>query len=260
MKSSLHVVVNADDLGITSKVNGQVERLHQLGVLSSATIMANGRSVEEIEGIQSRNPDLGLGVHLNASNFKALTEGARRSQLCDVEGVFHSDFRARYSRSMASILLEEWVAQVEAVKALGIQVDHLDSHHHVHTWPSVFRVIQEVARRVDVKWVRNTRNLVPLLEKATLSGKIKYTGKWLWTSVMTRGNVCMTAHFCSVADLQKMISEDEIDRLAGTLELMCHPGDDGNEEYVQEVMWLEKEFLAWLDGRGLLVNYSGLPG
>jgi len=76
MKEML-VIVNADDLGLSEAVNGEVERLHQRGVLSSATIMATGPAIEGVPAIQERNPELGLGLHMNATNFRAMTPAIR---------------------------------------------------------------------------------------------------------------------------------------------------------------------------------------
>ena len=82
-KKSRLIIVNADDLGISKTVNREIERLHRLGVLSSATILANAPCVEEVPLIHKRNPDLGLGVHLAATDFQALTSAVQSSNLCD---------------------------------------------------------------------------------------------------------------------------------------------------------------------------------
>jgi len=254
----LLVIVNADDLGKSEAVNGEVERLHQRGVLSSATIMATGSAVEGVPAIQERNPELGLGLHMNATNFRAMTPAIRDSGLCDAQGVFHLDFRSRYRRNMTSMLVAEWMAQLEKVLDMGIRVDHLDSHHHIHTWPSVLPALGEVSRRSGIQWVRNTRNVVVAREKAGLSQRVKYAGKWGWSRCVRMMGMTTTEGFCSVTDAVNLSRAGGFPWGFGTIELMCHPGDIGNAEYVAEVHWLEAEFKAWIDGRGQLVRYADL--
>ena len=256
--TGLSIIVNADDLGLSEAVNREVERLHQAGVLSSATVMATGPAVEDVPAIQERNPQLGLGIHLNATNFQALTPAMQKSDLCDSQGVFHLDFRNRHRRSLSALLVTEWMAQLERLRSLGIHVDHLDSHHHVHTWPSVLPALREVSRKSGVHWVRNTRNVVPAHEKSGLRQRMKYAGKWGWSRAIQSMGMLTTPGFCSVADAMALTRVNGFPADLKAVELMCHPGDFGNPEYVDEVRWLESEFESWLEKRGRLVRFADL--
>ena len=256
--TGLSIIVNADDLGLSEAVNREVERLHQMGVLSSATVMATGPAVAEVPDIQKRNPQLGLGIHLNATNFQALTPAIQKSELCDSNGVFHLDFRSRHRRGLNALLVTEWMAQLERLWSLGIHVDHLDSHHHVHTWPSVLPALREVSRRSGIQWVRNTRNVVPAHEKIGLRQRLKYVGKWGWSRAIQSMGMLTTSGFCSVADAVALTRLNGFPADMNPVELMCHPGDFGNPEYVDEVRWLESEFEGWLEKRGRLVCFADL--
>ena len=254
----MRVIVNADDLGISQKVNQEVERLHQLGVLTSATVMATGPMVSEVPALQSRNPKLGLGIHLNSSNFRALTPGARESELCDEHGVFHLDFRKRFRFGLTKVLVEEWVAQVNLLREMGVNLRHMDSHHHVHTHPLVLPALLEVVKQTGLTSVRNTRNLVPQGEKKGMSATIKYSGKAGWSALCKLAGLKMTTSFCSVADVMRMQQNgDELDG-HGTLELMCHPGDAHNEEYVAESEWMKANLLEWCGDGKTLMTYGAL--
>lgn len=256
--TELSIIVNADDLGLSEAVNREVARLHQAGVLSSATVMATGPAVEEVPAIQERNPQLGLGIHLNATNFQALTPAMQKSDLCDSKGMFHLDFRNRHRRGLNALLVTEWMAQLERLWSLGIEVDHLDSHHHVHTWPSVLPALREVSRQSGIQWVRNTRNVVPSHEKSGWRQRMKYAGKWGWSRAIQSMGMFTTSGFCSVADAMKLTRLNAFPAELEAVELMCHPGDDGNPEYVEEIQWLESEFQNWIEARGQLVRFSDL--
>ncbi len=252
------IIVNADDFGLNKTVNLEVERLHQLGVLSSATILANGPAVEEVPLIQKRNPDLGLGVHLNATNFQALTSAARKSRLCDQQGVFHQDFRNRYRIHMTNMLAEEWIAQIDQLRSMGIDIDHIDSHHHIHTWPTVLPALREVVQRTGIYWVRNTRNLVPKVEKNGFRAATKFAGKGIWTRLGESFGMQMTQNFCSVLDVIRIEKQRTSSIWKGHLELMCHPGDGKNKDFLMEARWLESNLTDWIKGKGVLTRYRDL--
>lgn len=259
MSHKLKVVVNADDLGLNQAVNSEVERLHQLGVLSSATIMANGSAVQDVVGLHQRNPNLGLGIHLNGTNFRALTSEIRNTALCDNNGEFNSTFRSSYGLRLTAVLADEWSKQIEYVRKLGIQLDHIDSHHHVHTWPSALPALSIVSKRSGLRVIRNTRNFVPASEKQGGMARMKYGGKTIWSLTARTLGMRMTQGFCSVHDFSRWTSKHDkrIPKLS-SLELMCHPGDSGNLEYLDECSWLESTLPKLLKSKLELVRYSDL--
>ena len=58
------VIINADDFGLHELVNNAIEKAHQNGVLSSATLLACGEAFESAVSIAQKNVCLGVGVHL----------------------------------------------------------------------------------------------------------------------------------------------------------------------------------------------------
>ncbi len=63
------LIVNADDFGLTEQVSRGILDAHHEGIVTSATLMANGGAFENAVAMARREYDLGIGVHLN------LTEG-----------------------------------------------------------------------------------------------------------------------------------------------------------------------------------------
>jgi len=60
-----HLIINGDDFGLCSGVNRAIFELHELGVLTSASLMVGGGAVKEaVETIKSKYPDMSLGLHL----------------------------------------------------------------------------------------------------------------------------------------------------------------------------------------------------
>ena len=59
------LILNADDFGMTRGVNEGIIRAHRDGVLTSATLMANGAEFDDAVSRAKSNPKLGVGCHLS---------------------------------------------------------------------------------------------------------------------------------------------------------------------------------------------------
>src|ERR1700674_3524344 len=59
-----HLVVNADDLGLTVGVNDGIFVAHDQGILTSASVFANAPATINAVHRASARPSLGIGIHL----------------------------------------------------------------------------------------------------------------------------------------------------------------------------------------------------
>jgi predicted glycoside hydrolase/deacetylase ChbG (UPF0249 family) len=64
------LIINADDFGLTPGVNRAIAELHQAGVLTSATLMANGAAFDDAVAIAHASPTLGVGCHIVLTSSK----------------------------------------------------------------------------------------------------------------------------------------------------------------------------------------------
>lgn len=150
-----YLIVNADDLGISIPVNLAIRRGFREGIVTSASLLANmpafGHAVEEVI---RPNPGLGVGVHLSATSGPPVLPPERVPLLVDAQGsCFRRGFvglwRLLHSKRREAALCqiqEELAAQVERAEALGLQIDHLDGHQHVHMIPGLFDLVVGLAR------------------------------------------------------------------------------------------------------------------
>ena len=138
------LVINADDFGFCESVNHGIIRAYREGVVSSTTIMANMPGFEHAVGLLKQNPDLPVGVHLNITCGEPLTEG---KSLVNAEGKMR---RENYLQWNLDDIYAELEAQIERVKAQGIQIDHLDSHHHIHTRLELRPVIEKLVEKYQL--------------------------------------------------------------------------------------------------------------
>ena len=63
-----NLIVNADDLAWTEGVNRGIADAHRKGLVTSTSLLANGRAFASALVVARANPALGVGVHLNLSD------------------------------------------------------------------------------------------------------------------------------------------------------------------------------------------------
>ena len=153
------IIVNADDFGLCAGVNRAVAQAHTDGVLTSATIMANMPAADEAVEIARQLPGLGVGVHLNLSEGRTLSKNTGIESLLDAGGQFACSpgklaliSLVRYGIRRA--IRAELAAQIKWLIDRGLRPTHLDSHKHIHSFPSIFPIVCQLARRFEIPAVR----------------------------------------------------------------------------------------------------------
>jgi len=154
------LIVNADDFGFTRGVNIGIVRGFKAGIVTSATIMANGDAFEEAVELTRANPGLGIGCHLAIIGGSPIAPASEVPSLVDRAGALPSTLTklvmklARDSITSDQIA-REFRAQVERVKRAGINITHFDTHKHSHTHPKVMEALAQVAGEFGITRVRN---------------------------------------------------------------------------------------------------------
>jgi len=153
------LIINADDFGFCRGVNRAVLEAHNRGILTSATLMAGAPAAEEAVEIARQTPTLGVGVHLNLTEGKPLSQPDRMRPLLDARG----EFTLSPSKlALTSLLIgrlrkaveAELAAQIEWVFDHGIKPTHLDSHKHIHAFVTIWPIVCRLAHRFDIPAVR----------------------------------------------------------------------------------------------------------
>ena len=136
------LIVNADDLGLSLGVNLGIEKAHRQGIVTSASLMANLPEAPGAAAIARENPGLGVGLHLNLTAGRPLTDCPA---LTWTDGSFlpllRVLLRVAISPTARRQAWAEMEAQAEEARSLGLALDHLDGHHHVH----LFRLLRRRA-------------------------------------------------------------------------------------------------------------------
>ena len=158
---SARLILNADDFGLTRGVNRAIGELSSAGVLTSATLMANGAAFEDAVEVARTHPKLGVGCHI------VLTDGVPVCPPETVRSLLGHDLKSfrpklrsfiqmlAMGRISAEDIEREALAQVEKLQRAGIRITHLDTHKHTHLFPTVARALLEVAERAGIRAIRS---------------------------------------------------------------------------------------------------------
>jgi hopanoid biosynthesis associated protein HpnK len=237
------LILNADDFGLTPGINRAVAELHSAGVLTSATLMANGPAFDDAVAIAHTHPTLGVGCHI------VLTDGIPVSPPDTIPTLIGPDgksFRPSLLNFLQALLLgrinkedvtREALAQIQKLQRAGIEITHLDTHKHTHLFPTIARPILEVAESTSIPAIRNP--FEPPWSLALDHGSttrrlaIKLIG-----SLRPRFETCLNLHRDRILTTEGTVAISATGQLTattlaevlralpptGTYELCCHPG------------------------------------
>jgi chitin disaccharide deacetylase len=153
------LIINADDFGFTSGVNRAIVEAHTRGVVTSATLMANGTAFAEAVRLAQGVPRLSIGCHivlidgapiLDAAKIPSLT-ASRRFR----DGLKSFAVRTVTGRIDADQVCSEATAQIRKLLDAGVAVSHIDTHKHTHLFPQILRPLLRAARECGVAALRN---------------------------------------------------------------------------------------------------------
>ena len=242
-----NLIVNADDLGWTEGVNRGIAEAHRRGLVTSTSLLANGRTFESGLAVHRDHPELGVGVHLNLSDGPPTAPAPRVRGLLNKAGELEGGPESLLLRIAArSLPLDEveleWDAQIAKIKGAGISPTHLDGHKHVHMLPGLFQLALRLARKHGVGAIRIAHEESRLRAVLSSGGELK-SSVMLKQGMQARGlkllardaremarraGITSTDYFCGIAQTG-VLTREGVERLLdtlpdGTTELMCHPG------------------------------------
>ena len=142
---SKFLIVNADDLGLSSGVDRGILEAHEHGIVTSTTALANlPGAAAGIALVQRRAPTLGLGLHLNLTFGRPLLPPEEVPSLVGADGRFVGVTRGFFSTRrwhVAQVRLELEAQLERFVELAGSLPDHLDSHQLVGSLSPVCRAV-----------------------------------------------------------------------------------------------------------------------
>ncbi len=240
------LIINADDFGLTAGVNRAIVEAHEHGVVTSATLMANGQAFDEATRLAQSRPRLGVGCHIVLVDGAPLLGEAGVGTLLDQrsnsgdphfrEGIARFGALALLGRLDEGEIEAEATAQIRKLQAAGITVTHLDAHKHTHLFPRVLRPLLRAAASCGVRAIRNPFERIQGSQLAASPGLWR---RWIEVGILRGlarqfreaveqagiatpdGTLAIVATGSLNERLLRLMVENLPD---GTWELVCHPG------------------------------------
>jgi len=246
------LIVNADDLGLTAGVNRAIVEAHIGGVVSSATLMANGAAFEDAVTAARSAPNLSVGCHVVLVDGTPVSPAGSMDTLLAIRsaepGKFYSSLSAFAARAMLGgfdrdQLVVEVTAQIRKIQSTGLQVTHLDTHKHAHIFPEILAALLRAARICGVRAIRNPFVPVKAMPARLFKGKRNlwkrygqmrmlhtFSGQFLQRTkragLLTPDGVVGVIETGSVesSGYSSLLRQTLASLPEGTWELVCHPG------------------------------------
>jgi predicted glycoside hydrolase/deacetylase ChbG (UPF0249 family) len=240
------LIVNADDYGLTKATSRAILECHEHGVLTSTSVLVPAPAFASTIGLLSQHPKLGVGVHLAlVGEDPPVLTAAEVPSLVDAQGRFYLSWKqfavaAMRGRINPADVERELTAQIHAVQAEGVPLTHLDSHQHLHEWPTLWPVIERLAKVADVKAVRSTRSKG--LGPVSVLGKLA-AARAGRAGLLTTQSFAGFSHSGSLTEPELLKLIDAIPPKSRSVEIGCHPGavhDDDRYRYDWSYHWAEE--------------------
>lgn len=237
------LILNADDFGYTHGINQAIMRAHREGILTSATLMANGAAFDEAVEIAREYPELGVGCHFVLLGGKSVANPRDIPSLAKADGELPESLPAFVAKMTAGRIRGKDIeielrAQIGRIREAGIEPTHIDSHKHTHAHPFVFRAIARAAKGLGIRRVRNP------FERLGDSWALARAGRAFSTQLLAAAVARVPAgRFARILAEYGMVAPDGFFGLAvtgcvspsvlaetfhllpeGTSEIMLHPG------------------------------------
>lgn len=216
-------IINADDFGLTKFQTSAIAECFRKGYISSATICANGDYFNEaLCLLRKENLNGKVGAHINITEGKPLTKEISYEPFFCSNGFFHARINRFKSlnKEQKKLLYCEISAQLQRIADSGINITHIDSHHHIHTAIYILPIFLEAMKQFKISKIRIYKNL-------GCDNFPKMIGKDILNELIKRKYVT-TDFFGDSSDFEKINS-----RILSSnykIEIMVHP--DYSEDHV----------------------------
>ncbi len=228
-----NIKINADDFGLNSSVNNAIIEAFEKDYINSTTLMANMPGFDHaICLIHKHQLALKTGVHL------VLTEGTPlTNKIQSVDFLFAGKTRLKnhllksvffLNKEQEELIFKEFSAQIGRIVGSGISITHIDTHHHVHEFYCILKIIMKIKQTYNIPFIRilNNTNI------STKAYKLYY--RQIINFYLKRNKANYTDIFGDQTDVllrikKKSISSKEM------IEIMVHPDYDNQGKLIDRI-------------------------
>ena len=217
------MIINADDYCLNDSVTDAIKQSIDLHIVDRTTCLVNFNMFENIitDDWSKQRLEL-IGLHLNLTEGQPLTNEIKKcNRFVDSNGFFKNNLKNRkgmrvlfLSKKEREALAIEIEAQFQLFRKFNKKSVFFDSHHHIHTVYSVFKIISPIAKKYGFTSTRISKNIGLTFKKPWI---ILY--KRIINSIIKKSFDCQS-YFGSYNDYKNYNKRDDF---KNNLEIMCHP-------------------------------------
>ncbi|HJS73047.1 MAG TPA: carbohydrate deacetylase [Vicinamibacteria bacterium] len=207
------LVVTADDFGLSSGVVEGIVEAHELGIVTSTSLMVNAPAADAAFEEARRLPSLATGLHFVLTFGRPVGPREPLRGLLSRDGVFRRNGSGAQESARPDEVREELHAQLAAFeKGVGRPPTHIDGHHHVHLHDGILRVAIEEAAGLGI----------PLRSRG-----FEVRERLRLKSIRTCDRFIDDFYGADVSEARLLSILETLPD--GTSELMCHPAREDGE-------------------------------
>lgn len=210
----MKLIINGDDYGLSEGVSKGILKAYKDGILTDTTAMTNMPYFEESVRLAKEAGITKMGIHLTFTCGKPILGKEEVPSICDDNGDFYKRKDIPCNIKLDEVE-KELRAQVAKFKESGLELNHIDGHHHFFAYKDeLFNIIIKLAEELNVP-IR-----CPINEKRVL---------------VEENNIMCPDYFDNSFYGQNISIEYLIKRLEllkdeyNIVEFMTHPAIDGEE-------------------------------
>ncbi|MBI4745099.1 MAG: ChbG/HpnK family deacetylase [Deltaproteobacteria bacterium] len=205
-----YLIVNADDFGLSVYINEGIIRAHKAGSVTSATLMINREFARDAASLARENPNLCVGLHLDLDDLLGKDEtGPERFGMERMSRLLSN---SRFLKEVEA----EIDTQIRRFKNTGLELTHIDGHHHLHAIPELFPLIVNKMVSYGIKTIRFSREF-DLIKYPPISWDEQFFQEM--KNLLEKHRIRVANHFVTGWQPYDLRSIGE-----GVTELMVHPG------------------------------------
>lgn len=261
------LVITADDYGLTDGVCRAIAAAHRRGVVTATSVLAVGRSFDYGAQLLRDLPTLAVGAHLALVGEDPPLLSAREiPTLVGKSGRFPLTYRtvagrAALRRIDPDDVRREFAAQLARIRDAGLQPEHLDTHQHLHLWPSIGRVVADLAVESGIRAVRRPWSA----GRGPTGFAVRLLGRSLARRLRDR-QLLSTATYAGLDEAGRLdragverALRRAAERAAGSLEINTHPGeeDDDMSRFAWSYRWSDELRLLQAPATAELIEERG---
>jgi predicted glycoside hydrolase/deacetylase ChbG (UPF0249 family) len=285
------LIVNADGFGFTFGNNRGILETLEVGIVKSISTNVNFPAVKEIHKVAENHPSVSIGIHLDLTVGKPVSNPTDIPSLIGKNGEFYpqNEFGKRLllRQIKRDDIERELSAQIEKLLDMQIKITHWDSHGNQHLNPGFFYPAVKITKKYGIERMRTHRHYLLTIEHNRKMVISKYYLKHLdqfivhsferylnW--VARRRGMRMADRIISPGRINKMrkFHRETWENLFRTLpegvsEIYCHPGypDDCLRKYaiyveqrdIERQLLLDPSLLKLAQDCGVeLINFNNI--